>query len=218
MNIIDLSHTINNTITVFSNREKPDIQISNTHEKDGYAQKRLTLYSHNSTHVDAPFHIIPGAPTLDEMSIESFFGKGILADCRKIGKKIEVADLAKYSKELQSADFLLLYTGWYKKWKTPEYKFDFPVLSTEAAEWLMQFNLKGIGLDTISIDETESTELPVHNIVLGKGLIIIENLTNLEELEGKNFNFSCLPLKIEEADGSPVRAVGIIEEEIAHES
>lgn len=211
MKIIDLSHAINNSITVFSNSEKPDIQVSNTHEIDGYAQKKLTLYSHNSTHIDAPFHIIPGAPTLDRMPIESFYGKGVLADCTGIKKNIGVQDLAKYSKELESADFLLLFTGWYMKWKTPEYKFDFPVLSTTAAEWLMQFDLKGIGLDTISIDETESTELPLHHIVLGNGLIIIENLTNLKELEGKNFNFSCLPLKIEEADGSPVRAVGIVE-------
>lgn len=211
MKIIDLSHTINNSITVFSNKEKPDIRVSNTHEKDGYAQKRLTLYSHNSTHIDAPFHIIPGAPTLDQLPLDSFFGKGMLADCRNINGKIEISNLEKYQVELHSSGFLLLFTGWYKKWRTPDYKFDFPVLSSEAAEWLMQFNLKGIGLDTISIDETESTELPVHHIVLGNGLIIIENLTNLEELEGKTFNFSCLPLKIEEADGSPVRAVGITE-------
>lgn len=216
MQIIDLSHTINNSITVFSTREKPDIKISNTHEKDGYAQKRITLYSHNSTHVDAPFHIIPGAPTLDQLPVESFYGKGLLADCRKSERNIEVSDLEKYEAGLHSTDFLLLFTGWYKKWNTPEYKFDFPVLSSEAAEWLMQFRLKGIGLDAISIDETESSELPIHHIVLGNGLIIIENLTNLEDLIGKNFNFSCLPLKIEEADGSPVRAVGIIEEELAH--
>lgn len=212
MQIIDLSHTINNSITVFSNSERPDIQVSNTHEKDGYAQKRITLYSHNSTHVDAPFHIIPGAPTLDELPITSYYGKAVLADCRNNGRKIEINDLIKYQFALESADFLILYTGWYRKWKSPEYKFGFPVLSVEAAEWLMDFRLKGIGLDVISIDETESTELPVHNIVLKKGLIIIENLTNLEELAGKNFIFSCLPLKIEEADGSPVRAVAIVQE------
>lgn len=209
MKIIDLSHIINNDITVFNDAEKPEITISSTHNKDGYAQKKLCMYSHNSTHVDAPFHIIPGAATLDELSPDTFYGKAVIADCRNTGEKIEISHLEKYSERLNDADFIILHTGWYKKWNTPEYKRNFPVLTEEAAEWLMKFNLKGIGLDTISIDSIESTDLPVHRIILGNELIIIENLTNLESLPEEDFTFSCFPLRIVDADGSPTRAIGI---------
>lgn len=210
MNIIDLSHIINNDITVFNEAEKPEITTSSTHEKDGYAQKKLCMYSHNSTHVDAPFHIIPGAPTLDKLSPDIFYGKAVVADCRNVGKEIEIRDLEKYTNKLKQADFIILYTGWYKKWNTPLYKSDFPVLAEDAARWLLQFSLKGIGLDTISIDPVKSINLPVHNIILGNNMIIVENLTNLESLPEEGFIFSCFPLKIENADGSPTRAVGII--------
>ena len=209
MKITDLSHIINNDITVFNEAEKPEITISSTHEKDGYAQKKLSMYSHNSTHVDAPFHIIPGTATLDRLSPEKFYGNAVVADCRNIGKEINVGDLEKYADKLKEADFIILNTGWYKKWNTPEYKFDFPALTEDAAEWLLQFNLKGIGLDTISIDPFESTDLPVHKIILGNNMIIIENLTNLDTLLDVEFIFSCFPLRIEDADGSPTRAVGI---------
>mgnify|MGYP006284832587 FL=1 len=209
MKITDLSHIINNDITVFNEAEKPEITISSTHEKDGYAQKKLSMYSHNSTHVDAPFHIIPGTATLDRLSPEKFYGNAVVADCRNIGKEINVGDLEKYADKLKEADFIILNTGWYKKWNTPEYKFDFPALTEDAAEWMLQFNLKGIGLDTISIDPFESTDLPVHKIILGNNMIIIENLTNLDTLLDVEFIFSCFPLRIEDADGSPTRAVGI---------
>ncbi|MBE0653250.1 MAG: cyclase family protein [Bacteroidales bacterium] len=169
------------------------------------------MFSHNSTHIDAPFHILPDSPKLDELPLEAYYGPGVVVDCRHSGAIIKKEDFLPYVERLKKADFILLYTGWYKKWTSIEYKNDFPVMTVEAAEWLMQFKLKGIGLDTISIDEIQSTGLPVHKIVLGRNLIIIENLTNLEELLDKDFIFNCFPLPIEAADGSPVRAVGIIE-------
>ncbi len=212
MKIIDFSHTINNQITVFKDAEKPNIQPASTHENDGYAQKKIVIYSHNSTHVDAPFHIIPDGPTLDKLPLDTFFGPGLVADCTHCKETIGIDDLKKYADRLDDADFILLNTGWYKKWNTPGYKSGFPVLSEEAAEWLLRFRLKGIGLDTISIDTIDSKDLPVHNIILAQHMVIIENLTNLGEMSTHEFIFSCLPLKFEEADGSPVRAVGILGE------
>lgn len=88
----------------------------------------------------------------------------------------------------------------------------FPVLSKVACSWLINFELKGVGLDVISIDPVDDTlDLINHRIVLGKGMVIIENLTNLDLIGDELFTFSCLPLKIENADGSPVRAIAILE-------
>ena len=112
---------------------------------------------------------------------------------------------------IRNSEFLLLHTGWSRFWGTKNYFAGYPVLSAEAALWLDSFELKGLGLDTISADEADSHDFPNHNILLGSDSIIIENLMNLDVLPGKHFMFSCFPLKIDQADGSPVRAVAIIE-------
>ncbi|MCF8307919.1 MAG: cyclase family protein [Bacteroidales bacterium] len=209
MKVIDLSHTINESITVFNEDERPQIKQVARVEKDGYSQLHFSMFTHNSTHIDAPYHMIEGGRTLDQFDPGKFIGKAFVADVRNSGSLIQKDDLIAYESKLKECDFLLLNTGWAGKWKTEAYKKDFPVLSQEAAEWLMKFHLKGIGLDTISIDPVDSVDVPIHKIVLGNEVLIIENLTNLDILGSKVFTFSCLPLKFESADGSPVRAIAL---------
>jgi kynurenine formamidase len=98
-----------------------------------------------------------------------------------------------------------------RHWKTPAYSGPFPTLASDAAGYLTRFNLKGIGIDALSIDPVGDIELAVHKILLSGNLIIIENLTGLEKWLNNDFLFCCLPLKIEEGDGSPVRACALIQ-------
>ena len=111
---------------------------------------------------------------------------------------------------LLAAGFALLHTGWARYWGTNDYFGRYPVLSPEAAGWLAGFGLKGYGVDAISADEIDSAALPVHRALLGRGMLIIENLDRLDPLLEREFTFSCLPLKIADADGSPIRAVAIL--------
>ena len=212
MRIIDLTHTLNPEVTLFPGSEIPSFEPVHTLEKDGWSQLRVTMLTHTGTHLDAPFHMIKGGKTVDELPVEQFYGKAVAVDCRGVADNaITVEWLAPYADLLQQAEFLIIHTGWWKKWKTPAFLEHFPVLTPEAARWLEQFSLKGIGLDTISIDQIDSTELPVHHIVLGRGHIIIENLANLDQLPSGLFTFSCFPMKIEKADGCPIRAAAIVE-------
>ena len=96
-------------------------------------------------------------------------------------------------------------------WGTENYFDLFPVVSEDLIGTLAETKIKGIGLDTISLDSTDAHDLPNHKKLLGSDKIIIENLANLQRLMGKRFLFSCFPLKILNGDGSPVRAVGIID-------
>lgn len=208
MKIIDLSHSLEPSISLYNPAEKPEISQCSSHDKEGYAQKKLSLFSHSGTHIDAPYHIFKEGLSLDQMDAMSFGGQALVADVRLCTKEIKTEDLKRYSDRLELADFILLWTGWYKKWKSENYLKGFPVLSAEAAKWLLQFDLKGVGTDTISIDSFGSTQLPNHKIFLSRKMIIIENLNTLEEVAGASFLFSCMPLKYPDADGSPVRAVG----------
>ena len=103
-------------------------------------------------------------------------------------------------------EFILFYTGWQEKWGTSAYFESFPVFTPEAARWLAQHPLKGVGFDTISPDLTDSAEYSNHHILMEKEILIYENLTHLEQLPGDVFMFYGMPVKLANAEGAPVRA------------
>jgi len=211
MKIHDLSHEIHNRMTVFSEQERPFIEHKYTIDKDGFAMHIISLNSHSGTHIDAPAHVLKNARFLDDFPLDKFTGKGMVVDVSAYaGTEIPLAFFEPYKKAIEQTDFLLLNAGWYKKWETDAYRKNYPVLSKEAAEWLVQFNLKGIGLDSISIDTVDSIILPIHQIVLGAELIIIENLNNLDALPQSGFTIQCFPLKISKADGSTSRVLAFV--------
>ncbi len=208
MGIFDLSHTVSPNMPVYPGTEQPIFITGCSIDEIGFLEKKITMYSHTGTHVDAPAHLIKGAKTLDMLAIEHFHGSALLLNFENYNSKtIDVSSLESYRKEIEKIDFLLIHTGWSKYWGDEKYFSDYAVLSLEAANWLSEFQLKGLGLDTISADSSENDEYPVHKILLNKDTIIIENLTNLLSLPGPTFNFSCFPIKFKDADGSPVRAV-----------
>ena len=164
------------------------------------------MSSHTGTHMDNPSHILQGRPGLDTVPPERFMGPGCLLDVR--GKtEITRDELCFWEPVLDGADFVLLRTGWEEKWGDPSYFSGFPALTETAARYLTRFNLKGIGVDAISIDRMEDEDLPVHHMLLAKDILIVENLANLEALPQAGFTFMALPLKIKDGDGSPVRAL-----------
>jgi arylformamidase len=214
--IVDLTHLVNGDMTVYPDTIKPGFELYNTIEKDGFAELKLTFCTHTGTHIDAPCHILENRKSLDGFPIDKFIGKAFVIPCLD-GKDISLEYLQPLIKKISEVEFLLFYTGWQFKWNSKEYFENFPVLKEDAAEWLTLFKLKGIGFDVISADKVEmigkesTIALPNHHTLLGNEILIIENLTNLDLLPDSVFTFQCMPLKIENADGSPVRAFAIIE-------
>jgi arylformamidase len=210
MKVTDLSHRIYPTMPVFPGTEPPRLEKANTLEHDGFAELKLSMYTHTGTHMDAPAHMLPGAPTLDQFPVEKYAGQAAIVDVRgRPGGRIERQELEAQADRLEKVEFVLFKTGWSSLWGQPEYFEAFPSLTPEAAEWLVGLDLKGVGIDAISMDAIESTEFLIHKILLGRNLVLIENLTNLEAVHSPIFLLSALPLKIEQADGSPVRAAAL---------
>lgn len=211
MQIIDLTQTIAPQMPVYPGTEPPVFGLGCTLEVDGFREKKLTFFSHTGTHMDAPAHLLADGKTLDQYPVAKFVGPACCLDFSAFqGGHIEVVDLEPHQEQLAQVEFCLFHTGWSRYWGDPRYFAGFPVLSPAAAQWICRFELKGIGFDAISADPVASPELPIHQQLLGEGLVLIENLTNLESLPKQQFLFSCLPLKLADADGSPVRAVAIL--------
>jgi len=209
MTIIDLSHTILPTMPVYPGTEPPVIRQANTIEQDGFAEKQISFYSHTGTHIDAPAHMLPGAATLDQLDVSQFVGNGWVVDVSTSGPEIGRALLEAQVSHLEACEFVLFHTGWCHAWGQKSYFSGFPVLSQEAAHWLGHFGLKGAGFDAISADPV-GADFTNHFELFRAGMIIIENLNGLEALLGKPFLFSCLPLKLDRGDGSPVRAIAMV--------
>ena len=211
MKIIDLSHRIEPGMPVYPGTAPPVFEYPFGLDKDGFLETRLSLMSHTGTHIDAPAHILAGGKTLDRMPVSAFYGQAMCIDAVSGKKEITAEDLAPCEAMIRAADFVLFRTGWSRLWGSPEYFEGYPVLSPEAARRLNAFALKGIGFDTISADGAGDEAFLVHGIILGKERIIIENLTNLDQLPRAGFSIACFPLHFSGADGSPVRAVAFVD-------
>ena len=214
MKAIDLTYTIKEEMTVFPGTEMPKLITTSNYEKDGFRETSISMYSHVGTHMDPPAHIYPDRTTLDEFPASQFIGNGLVIDCRDLneGEDITLDCILKYGKKAEKVDFLLFNTGWDKYWGTDKYFVDYPCVNDEVLDYVLNGNYKGIGFDTIGIDPVSDENLTRHKkLFKDKDIVNIENLKNLELCGDEIFNFSCCPLKVENSDGAPVRAVAWFE-------
>lgn len=214
MKVIDLTYTIKEEMTVFPGTEMPKLINTSNYEKDGFRETSISIYSHVGTHMDPPAHIYPDRTTLDEFPASQFVGKGLVINCRDLneGEDITLDCILKYGKKAEEVDFLLFNTGWDKYWRTDKYFGDYPCVNDNVLDYVVNGNYKGIGFDTIGIDPVLDENLSRHKkLFKDKDIVNIENLKNLELCGEEIFKFSCCPLKIENSDGAPVRAIAWFE-------
>ncbi len=225
MKIIDLSHIIHDDIQIYPGDPAPSIKRGLTHEKDYCHVDVLTLGSHTGTHIDAPFHFFKKGKKIDEFPVQRFVGDGVLIDVSAKSDRtlIEPEDVEAYRTEIADGDFVIFRTGRDRYFGTPRYYLH-PFLSPQGAQLLVKMGVSLVGIDALNIDPTyyEITEAdtsaknlpdeeeygyPVHDILLGNDLLIVENLCNLEKIRQIKGIYSFLPLKLKDADGSPIRAI-----------
>lgn len=213
MRIIDITHKISESMPVYPGTEGPKLEIGSTYEKNGYKETLLTMFSHTGTHMDAPAHLFAHRTTLDSFPIDQFIGKGLVIDCSDLqaGQKITMHYIESVKEKADQAEYLLFYTGWDKHWGTRAYFGDYPHITEEVADYLINSRKKGVGLDLISIDPITDGYLHIHRKLLAENeIVIIENLTNLGKIGSELFTFCALPLKFENSDGAPIRAIAVL--------
>lgn len=214
MKVIDLTHTIRPDMPVYPGTEPPRFTPANTYEKDGFKETLLQMFTHTGTHMDPPAHLFAGRTTLDQFPASQFIGKALVIDCRALreGEAITMAQLLPYGEKAAQADFLLFNLGWDKRWGTESYFGDYPCLDDAVMDLILAGDYKGIGFDVIGLDPIADENLTRHRRLFAeKDIVNIENLRNLDQCGGELFSFSCFPLRLENCDGSPVRAVAWFE-------
>ncbi len=201
-------------------------QVLSSIAKDGYASGEFCTHEHIGTHMDAPAHFHEGAKTIAQLNPGSLILPIMVIDVRAESKKNpdylltveKIKELEKKTSITNHAAILLL-TGWDMRYFVDgEYRnadskgvMHFPGFSKESAQYLIDhYHAHALGIDTLSIDYGPSEEFAVHKLVLGKGLFMIENLANLDQLPTTGAVGIFAPLKIEGGTGSPARALALI--------
>lgn len=194
-----------------------------------FQNEQICLCGHTGTHMDACFHGDPDSPyTIDQMPVERGIGEAIWLDVsHRFAPKGEITakDLKeaeeKSGARIQPGDIVLVHTGWYTMEHDPAtWAFEHMGLSRDAGEWLREKQVKTVGLDTCNADSVAGKDMPVHmnflrprSIGLGQDefIAIIENLKGIDKIPRARFKFYGVPLPIEGATGSPIRALAIVE-------
>ncbi|MDR2771751.1 MAG: cyclase family protein [Clostridiales Family XIII bacterium] len=210
--IHDLTITLSEqTLPFLPTGDPPMIWTHRVDHSSAVCQASLVvMMSHLGTHVDAPLHYVKGGKTTAEADLSRFCGKAVCvaADDFPHEGEYDINPLLERNKALiETGDILILYTGYEKLVGTPAY-FQFPNFAENTGEALEARGIRGIGFDA----PTLSFGNRAHQEVLGREIAVTESLINLEPLVGKRFFFIALPLKFEDGDGSPVRAVAITED------
>ncbi len=209
MTVIDLSHKLHRGMPLYPGTEEPAFVPVHTHIPDLFRETRLVLTSHTGTHVDAPFHILPDGPRLEDLPAEQFVGRAVVIECRGCNTITLQQVLA--HPQAEQAEFLLFRTGWDRFWGQEAYFSGYPCADARVVDYVLATGKKGIGLDTISLDPVNSIALH-RRLLAGGKQVILENLTGLDRLPEGLFTLCALPLNFPGSDGSPVRAVALLEE------
>jgi arylformamidase len=180
-----------------------------------------TLSDHFGTHLDAPIHIVPDSPSVDQVDINRLAGEAVVIDCSfGNGRGLTGEDFERAKPEVQPGDIVLIYSA-EKAGSLEDYIRNQTFVTPDGASWLVRKGIKSVGVEPFGFEhlyeglfvkeyynkKTPPPHWPAHAICLKENVYILEGLGNLEKLVGKRVHFSALPLPVPASSGSPVRAV-----------
>jgi kynurenine formamidase len=164
LELYELSHRWGMYTPIFPGYEEIKLERITHHAKQGVMTHKITTIFHTSTHLNAPIHLVPGAPAVGDLELQRFFGTGVvLSLAKKKWGLIEPSDLERAKPAIKAGDIVLINTGWHRKYADSKEYFGYaPGLSKYAAEWLVKKRVKLVGIDAACIDHPLATSLGPH--------------------------------------------------------
>jgi arylformamidase len=216
--LIDLSHTVEEGLVTYKGLPAPVICdfLSREASKEIYADGttfqigKIEMCSNTGTYLDSPFHRYESGKDLSELDLESLAAlEGVKI---KIGLDVTAIDASYFEGIEVRGKAVLIQTDWSRHWNTEQYYEGHPFLTADAAEHLKQNGAKLVGIDTYNIDDVSGKERPVHTILLGAEILIVEHMCALESVPESGFEFYAVPVKVKGFGTFPVRAFAQIRE------
>ncbi len=209
--VIDLSHTIFDGLVTYKGLPAPLICdfLSREKSRDFYEEGtdfqigKIEMVTNTGTYLDCPFHRYAHGKDLSEITLEALVDLEAITIHAEGVTEVGIDFFT--GKEIRNRA-VLVKTGWSRYWNTEMYFEHHPYLTEQAAEYLRDCGVTLVGIDSHNIDNTGKRNRPVHTILLGAGILIVEHLCNLEKLPESGYWFSAAPPKFKGAGTFPVRA------------
>jgi arylformamidase len=175
---------------------------------DAANNSAISLGVHTGTHMDAPKHFIKDGRSIDKLPLETSVGPARVIE---IKDKISIKPEELKQHNIKKGERILFKTvNSPRCWQTDAFVNDFVFVTRDAAQFLVDAGVILVGVDYLSVgsplDPEKAMRPDTHQILLGAGLYLIEGL-NLTAVKAGDYNLICLPLKLMDAEGSPVRAI-----------
>jgi len=211
MELVDLSVPVETGMPVYPGEPGVSVAPALTVARDGVNVLELHLGSQSGTHVDAPFHVADALPRLDELPLSRFAGPAVVVDARGVAPRTPIG-AERFAGVGGDGTIVLVATGWSAHWGSEAY-LAHPFLTEEAAALLVERGVRTVGIDALSVDPTPAGDFPAHRVLCGAHAVVAENLTGLDRLldaRGRPLEVWMMPIRLDGADGAPVRAVARI--------
>lgn len=227
--IIDLTHALDENIPTWSGScgFTKEILMDYESASQGFRIMNYKMDTGTGTHIDSPSHCVKNGMTVDQIPLEKLITNLYVIDVTQKAKdnsdyQITLQDLYNFEKQygkISANSFIIGYTGWYKKWNNPKdyrncendkefWKMHFPTFAGETAQFFLDRDVTGIGIDTLSPD-TSVSGFPLHFKLLSANKFILENLTNLDKIPLVGAKIIILPLKIADGSEAPARVIAL---------
>jgi kynurenine formamidase len=225
--VIDLSHVFGTNVPTYLVGEGPQREDFVTVENDGFYIQRWNFTEHAGTHVDIPAHFVADAQTVDDYPADLLISPAVVIDISAKAAEVDdatldVADIEAWESangEIPAGAVVFLYSGWDTRWNEPETFRNadadgvqhYPGFSAEAATFLVtERDIRGIGVDTLSLDVGSSTTFDVHVIILSAGKYGIEGVANLAAIKDRQATVFVGVPRWEKGSGGPARILALI--------
>jgi kynurenine formamidase len=230
--IVDLTYSLNAKNPYWPGPGYTPFQLKPiaTLEKNGVLSQAFCTPEHLGTHLDAPNHFEANRLDVSAIPAESLFARGVVLDVSGAvaadpDYRLTTAEIARWEREhgpIPQEAVVFLHTGWgaywnnYSRYANADARgtMHFPGYSAEAARFLIdQRKVKGVGIDTLSIDYGLSRDFVVHHVVNKAKRYGLENVANLDRLPPRGFYVVVAPIKIEHGSGGPTRIFAVVPRE-----
>ena len=217
--LIDVSHIVEDGLITYPGLPGPIVCdfLSREASRALYSEDttfqigKIELVANTGTYVDSPFHRYEHGDDLAALDLACLADvPGVVIDASTFPTR--AIDTNRFQGFDLQRKAVLVRTGWDRHWATPAYVNGHPYLTRDAAEFLRDAGVAIVGIDSLNIDDTTDWARPVHTILLGAGIPIVEHLCALVELPLVGFRFHAVPVKFRGVGTFPVRAYGVADE------
>ncbi len=225
--VVDLSHLIDTDIPLWPGDPAVELTPVAEFDTDGYYLRRLTIGEHSGTHMNAPNSFHEGAAGIDDYAPESLVVPVVVIDVRSQATadpdyaltRDDVEGWEAANGAIAAGSVVVLFTGWQDRWDDPagfvvedaDGGLHFPGFDGDTTQWLLdERSIAGVGIDTHGVDPGQDEEYRTNTAVLATDGIVLENLTNLDQLPPTGATVVIGILRVADGSGSPASVLAFV--------